>query len=71
MIAEVWGGKVPTRQGLGRLWQRDAPDGMPRAVEELLRSMLAPDPAQRTADLGYVAEALRRLRQETAEAAAP
>lgn len=22
MIAEIWGGKVPMRQGFGRLWQR-------------------------------------------------
>ncbi|MHA1134738.1 MAG: protein kinase domain-containing protein [Alphaproteobacteria bacterium] len=71
MIAEVWGGEVPTRQGLGRIWHRDTQDGMPRTVEELLRGLMAPDPAQRTADLGYVAEALRRQRQEMAGAAAP
>ncbi|MFW2392387.1 MAG: protein kinase domain-containing protein [Methyloceanibacter sp.] len=69
MIAEVWGGEVPTRQGLGRIWHRGAPDGMPRTVEELLRGLMAPDPAQRTADLGYVAEALRRQRQEMVGAA--
>ena len=69
MIAKVWGGEVPARQGLGRIWQRGTEDGMPRTIEELLRGLLAPDPAQRTADLGYVAAALRRQRQEMAAAA--
>jgi tetratricopeptide (TPR) repeat protein len=71
MIAEVWGGEVPTRQGLGRIWHRDTQGGRPRTVEELLRGLMAPDPAQRNVDLGYVAQALRRQRQEIAGGAAP
>ena len=66
MIAEIWGGKVPMRQGFGRLWQRGTSDGMPRAIEELVRCLLAQDPAQRSADLSYVAETLRRKRRERA-----
>jgi serine/threonine protein kinase len=66
MIAEIWGGKVPARQTLGRLWQREAPDGMPRAVEEMVREMLALDPVQRTADLSHVAETLRHESRKTA-----
>ena len=65
MIAEIWGGAVPAaaRGGLGRLWHKDSQDGMPRAIADIVRGMLAPDPERRTGDLGYVAEALRSQRQ--------
>lgn len=58
MIAEIWGGRVPSRANLGRLWKRDAEDQMPRAIGDLVRIMTAPDPARRTADLGDVMEIL-------------
>ena len=71
MIAEVWGGKVPSRQGLGRLWQRQTADGMPRGIQEIVTDMLLPDPDKRAVDLSSVAEVLRRQSEEMAAAAAP
>lgn len=59
MIAEIWGGRVPTRANLGRLWKRDAEDGMPRAVGDLVRSMVAAEPERRVTDLNEVAQVLR------------
>lgn len=64
MVAEVWGGRAPARAGIGRLWSRGAEDDIPRAARELVGEMLTPDPARRTSDLSYVAQALRNLRQE-------
>lgn len=64
MIAEIWGGAVPSRAGLGRLWHKETADEMPRAVGDIVREMLAPDPARRTHDLSYIAEALRSQRQQ-------
>jgi hypothetical protein len=70
MIAEIWGGEVPgpQRAGLGRLWhkgpQRPQGEGMPRAIGDIVRDMLAPEPERRTGDLSYVAEALRSQRQQ-------
>ncbi|HML91646.1 hypothetical protein [Methyloceanibacter sp.] len=63
MIAEIWGGRVPTRANLGRLWKRDAEDGMPRAIGELVRSMVAADPERRLTDLNEVAQVLRAQRE--------
>lgn len=58
MIAEIWGGRVPARANLGRLWKRDAENQMPRAIGDLVRGMTAADPARRTADLGEIVEGL-------------
>jgi len=69
MIAEIWGGEAPVRQGLGRLWQRRTADGMPRALQEVVADMLLPDPDKRPSDLSSVAEALRRQSGEAAGAA--
>ena len=69
MIAEIWGGAVPgpQRAGLGRLWHRQVQgEGMPRAIGDIVRDMLAPEPSRRTGDLSYVAEALRSQRQQRA-----
>lgn len=63
MIAEIWGGRVPTRANLGRLWKRDAEDGMPRAIGELVRSMVAADPERRMTDLNEAAQVLRAQRE--------
>ncbi|WP_083238211.1 protein kinase domain-containing protein [Methyloceanibacter marginalis] len=46
MIAEIWGGAVPgpQRAGLGRFWHRQAQgEGMPRAIGDIVRDMLAPE----------------------------
>jgi serine/threonine-protein kinase len=59
MIAEVWGGEPPAHHGIGKLWKRSAPDGMPREIAELVRRMLVPDPARRLSDLKAIAEILR------------
>jgi tetratricopeptide (TPR) repeat protein len=67
MIAEVWGGDVPgpQRGGFGRLWHKNAQgEGMPRAIGDIVRDMLAPEPEGRTGDLSYVAEALRSQRRQ-------
>jgi serine/threonine-protein kinase len=59
MIAEIWGGELPAHHGIGKLWKRSAPDGMPREIGELVRRMLLPDPARRLSDLQAIAEMLR------------
>ena len=64
MIAEIWGGRVPSRANLGRLWKRDTEDQMPRAVGDLVRGMTAADPARRTADLSEIVEALMTQRDQ-------
>lgn len=59
MIAELWGGRVPTRANLGRLWKRDADDQMPRDIGDLVRAMTAAEPSRRTTDLGDIIEVLK------------
>src|SRR5665648_1210522 len=59
MIAEVWGGKLPSHSALGMLWHKETPDAMPRAIGEMVGDMLTADPARRLSDLKSVAEALR------------
>ena len=59
MIAEVWGGKVPSHSALGMLWHKDVPDAMPRALSDLVRGMVTADPARRLSDLNAIAAALR------------
>ena len=59
MIAELWGGRVPSRANLGRLWKRDAADQMPRDIGDLVRAMTAPEPSRRTTDLGDIIEVLK------------
>jgi len=68
MIAEIWGGALPSqgRAGFGRLWHKEAHEGIPRPIAEMVRGMLAPDPERRTGDLSYVAEALRSQSQQMA-----
>jgi hypothetical protein len=39
---------------------------MPRAIGDIVRDMLAPDPSRRTGDLSYVADALRSQRRQKA-----
>jgi serine/threonine protein kinase len=70
MIAEVWGGKLPSHSALGLLWHKDAPDAMPRVLGELVGDMLEADPARRLSDLGAVAEALRAQSQQMTSAQA-
>lgn len=67
MIAEIWGGNIPTRSGLGKLWHREAQDEMPRAIGDIVRGMLEAEPARRTGDLKYVAEALRSQARQMAQ----
>ncbi len=64
MIAEVWGGKVPARFTLGMLRRGDEKAPMPRAIREMVRGMLSPNPEDRTSDLAEVAQALRTQRQQ-------
>lgn len=59
MIAEIWGGKLVSHSALGKLWQKDAPDAMPRDIGDLVGDMLEPDPGRRLSDLSSVAQALR------------
>jgi tetratricopeptide (TPR) repeat protein len=66
MIAEIWRGKLPSHLGLGRLWHKGAPDEMPHAVSDLVRGMLAEDPARRAKDLTHVAEVLRAQQRQMA-----
>jgi tetratricopeptide (TPR) repeat protein len=66
MIAEIWGGNIPARSGLGKLWHREAQDEMPRAIGDIVLGMLETDPARRTGDLSYVAEALRSQARQLA-----
>jgi len=68
MIAEIWGGKLPSHSALGKLWQKDAPDAMPRALGDLVGDMLEPDPARRLSDLTSVAQALRAQSQQMVSA---
>ena len=63
MIAEIWGGKLTSHSALGKLWQKDAPDAMPRDIGDLVGDMLEPDPARRLSDLSSVAHALRAQSQ--------
>ncbi len=63
MIAEIWGGKMTSHSALGKLWQKDAPDAMPRDVGDLVGDMLEPDPGRRLSDLTSVAQALRAQSQ--------
>jgi tetratricopeptide (TPR) repeat protein len=68
MVAEIWGGHVPSRFTLGMLRRADEPTLMPREIRELVRGMLRDDPERRTSDLRQIAEALRaqhRLMSET------
>lgn len=58
MIAEPWGGRVPARANLGRLWKKETDGEMPRDIGDLVRSMTATDPERRTADLGDIVEVL-------------
>ena len=59
MIAEIWGGKVPSRFTLGMLRRADQPTLMPRAIREVVRDMLRNDPERRTSDLKQIAGQLR------------
>ena len=59
MIAEIWGGELTSHSALGKLWQKDVPDAMPRDIGDLVGAMLEPDPARRLSDLSSVAQALR------------
>jgi len=68
MIAEIWGGNVPARSGLGKLWHREAQNEMPRAIGDIVLGMLEAEPARRTGDLKYIAEALRSQAQQMAKA---
>jgi hypothetical protein len=64
MIAEIWGGKLTSHSALGKLWQKDAPDAMPRDIGDLVGDMLEPDPGRRLSDLSSVAQALRAQSQQ-------
>ena len=64
MIAELWGGRVPSRANLGRLWKRDAEDQMPRDIGDLVRAMTAAEPSRRTTDLGDIIEVLKAQRDQ-------
>ncbi|BAQ15737.1 protein kinase domain-containing protein [Methyloceanibacter caenitepidi] len=66
MIAELWGGRVPARANLGRLWKRDGEDQMPRDIGDLVRGMTAAEPSRRTTDLGDIVEVLKS-QQDQAE----
>ena len=66
MIAEIWGGKVPSRFTLGRLRRANEPAPMPKEIREVVRGMLRQNPADRTGDLAYVGDALRTQRQQMA-----
>jgi tetratricopeptide (TPR) repeat protein len=64
MIAALWGGRVPSRANLGRLWKRDAEDQMPRDIGDLVRAMTAEEPSRRTTDLGDIIEVLKTQRDQ-------
>jgi tetratricopeptide (TPR) repeat protein len=68
MIAEIWGGKLPSHRAFGRLWHKEMPDEMPRTISDLVRGMVVEDPAHRTKDLTQVAEALRAQQRQMAGA---
>ena len=59
MIAELWGGRVPSRANLGRLWKRDGKEQMPRDIGDLVRAMTAAEASRRTTDLGDIVEVLK------------
>jgi len=67
MIAELWGGRVPARANLGRLWKRDAEDQMPRDIGDLVRGMTASDPSRRTTDLGDIVGVLEAQRDQVGQ----
>jgi hypothetical protein len=46
------------------LWHKETPDSMPRAIGELVGSMLEVDPARRASDLHAIAQALRVQSQQ-------
>jgi serine/threonine-protein kinase len=74
MIAEIWGGKVPSRFTLGMLRRADEPTLMPRAIREVVRGMLRKDAEGRTSDLKEIAAQLRaqhRLLTETTASHTP
>ncbi|MGA9539652.1 MAG: hypothetical protein WBQ77_01175 [Methyloceanibacter sp.] len=62
MIAELWGGQVPSRANLGRLWKRDEGNQMPRDIGDLVRGMTAAESSRRTTDLGDIVEVLKSQR---------
>ena len=66
MIAEIWGGKVPSRFTLARMRRANEPAPMPKEIREVVRGMLRQNPADRTGDLAYVGDALRTQRQQMA-----
>lgn len=64
MVAEIWGGKVPSRFTLGFLRRPNEPMLMPKAIRELVRGMLRVNPERRLRDLNLIAEALRSQRRQ-------
>ncbi len=66
MVAEIWGGKVPSRFTLGVRRRANEPTPMPRAIREVVRGMLRQNPEDRTSDLAGIAQALRTQRQQMA-----
>ena len=67
MIAEVWGGKLPSHSALGMLWHKETPDEMPRALGEMVGDMLEADPARRLSDLEAIATVLRVQSRQMAQ----
>ncbi len=59
MVAEIWGGRVPSRFTLGVLRRATEKTLIPRAIREIVRGMLKADPSRRFRDLKLIAEALR------------
>ena len=57
MIAEIFGGKLPSKLAFGTFGQR--PQDMPPALGKLVRLMLKDDPNRRLSDLTVIAETLR------------
>jgi hypothetical protein len=64
MIAEVFGGKLPSRLSFGSFGQR--PQDMPPTLGKLVRAMTKTDPAERLDDLRIIAETLRSESQPQA-----
>ncbi len=67
MVAEIWGGKVPSRFTFGVRRRASEATPMPRAIRKVVRGMLRQNPADRTSDLAGVAQALRTQRQRMAQ----
>jgi serine/threonine-protein kinase len=67
MIAEIWGGKVPSRFTLGMLRRADEPTLMPRAIREVVRGMLRNNPQGRASNLKEIAAALRAQHRQMTE----